>query len=164
MNEERKRLVIMVAVVVGLIVGAFAIGWFYYQLNPDEWSAFTAEMSGEGEDSPAPRVVRRPALSAGGLKASGNIEADEVTIAAQVGGRITEIAADEGDVVSAGDALLSLDQSSLLAQREAIQASIAQAKAVLDGAQAALDRAEKGATKEEIAAAEAAVLAAQGSV
>jgi hypothetical protein len=84
MNEERKRLVIMVAVVVGLIVGAFAIGWFYYQLNPDEWSAFTAEMSGEGEDSPAPRVVRRPALSAGGLKASGNIEADEVTIAAQV--------------------------------------------------------------------------------
>jgi len=164
MNEERKRLVIIIAVVLGIIVGAFAIGWIYYRLNPDELSALSAELSGEGEDSPAPRVVRRPALSVGGLKASGNIEADEVSIAAQVGGRIIEIAADEGDVVTAGDDLLHVDQSSLLAQREAIQASIAQAKAVLDGTQAALDQAKKGATKEEIAAAEAAVLAAQGAV
>ena len=164
MNEERKRVVIIVVAVVGLFVGAFAIGWLYYRLNPDAWTILTADLSGEGESNPAPRMVSRPALSTGGLTASGNIEADEVTIAAEIGGRITEIAADEGDTVDVGDVLLHVDQSSLLAQREAIQASIAQAKGVLDGTQAALDRAIKGATKEEIAAAEAAVLAAEGAV
>ncbi len=113
MNEERKRVVIIVVAVVGLIVGAFAIGWLYYRFNPDEWTTLTADLSGEGENTSGPRIVRRPALSTGGLKASGNIETDEVTIAAEIGGRITEITADEGDSVEAGDVLLHVDQSSL---------------------------------------------------
>jgi len=168
MNEEKKRLLIIVSVVIGLIVAAIVIGWGYYSLNPAAWTALTADLSGEGADKSAPRPaqspIRRPALSIGALRASGNIEADEVTLAAEIGGRITKMAVDEGDSVAAGDLLLHIDQSSLLAQREATLASIAQAQAVLDGAQAALDRAQKGATPEEIAAAEAAVLAAQGAV
>jgi multidrug resistance efflux pump len=168
MNEERRRVIIIAAVIIGLIVAAFAAGWIYYSLNPDEWTAFTAELSGEGGDAPVPRPsqspVRRPTLSLGALRASGNIEADEVSLAAEIGGRITEMAVDEGDSVAAGDLLLQIDQSSLLAQREGTLASIAQAQAGLDAAQASLDSAEKGATPEEIAAAEAAILAAQGAV
>jgi multidrug resistance efflux pump len=168
MNEEKKRPIIIAAVVIGLLVAAIAAGWIYYSLNPAEWSSFTADLSGEGAEKsvsrPAQSPVRRPTLSLGALRASGNIEADEVTLAAEIGGRITETAVDEGDTVVAGDPLLHLDQSSLLAQREAMLAAIAQAQAVLDASQAALDQAESGATPEEIAAAEAAVLAAQGAV
>ena len=168
MNEERKRQVIIVAVVVGLVVGAAVAAWAYYQLNPEEWTAFMAEMSGESDgvtiSRPASQPARRSTLGLGALKASGNIEAEEVTIAAEIGGRIVEVGAGEGDIVADGDLLLRLDQSSLLAQREGAQAAIAQAKAALDAAQAALDRAQMGATPEEIAAAEAAVLAADGAV
>ena len=35
--------------------------------------------------------------------ASGNIEAEEVLVAAELGGRITELAADEGDDLQTGD-------------------------------------------------------------
>ena len=168
MNEERKRLLLIVAAVIGLVVAAIAAGWIYYSLNPTAWSSFTADLSGEGADKsvsrPAQSPVRRPTLSLGALRASGNIEADEITLAAEIGGRITETAVDEGDTVVAGDPLLHIDQSSLLAQREAMLAAIAQAQAVLDASQAALDQAESGATPEEIAAGEAAILAAQGAV
>lgn len=168
MNEERKRLVIIIAAVVALIVGAIAAAWVYYSLNPTEWTTLSAELSGEGADKPVSRPaqnpVRRPTLSIGALRASGNIEADEVTLAAETGGRITATDVDEGDSVAAGDSLLHIDKSRLLAQREATLASIAQAQAVLDASQASLDRAESGATSYEIAAAEAAVLAAQGAI
>ncbi len=166
MNEERKHLVIIIAAVIGLVIGAVVAAVVYYQLNPNEWTAFTAEMSGESATAarPVSRPARRPSLSIGALKASGNIEAEEVTIAAELGGRIIEVAVDEGDTVADSDLLLRLDQSSLLAQREGAQAAIAQAKAALDAAQAALDRAQMGATPEEISAAEAAVLAAEGAV
>ena len=94
MNEERKRIIIIVAVTMGLIIGAVAIGWIYYSVNPTAWTDLTAELSGETVDSPAPRPVpsevRRPTLSLGALRASGNIETDEVTLAAQIGGIITE--------------------------------------------------------------------------
>jgi multidrug resistance efflux pump len=169
MNEERKQQIIIVAAVVGLIAGAFLAGWVYYSLNPDQWSALTVELSGEGSDSPGPRPaepspVRRQTVSRGDLRASGNIEAEEVTIAAEIGGRVTEITADEGDIVTANQLILRIDQATLLAQREAILASIAQAQGALDASQAAVDRAETGATPEEIAAAEAAVLVAEGAV
>lgn len=168
MNEERKHLLVIIAVSVGLVVGAGIAAWVYYQLNPEEWTAFTAEMSGDSESAPvsrpAPRPASRSALGLGALRASGNIEAEDVIIAAETAGRIVKVMADEGDIVADGELLLQLDQNSLLAQREGAQASIAQANAALDAAQAALDRARKGATPEEIAAAEAAVLAAEGAV
>lgn len=161
-----KRTALIIIIIVALIGGAFTIGWFYYRANPDEWASFQAEMAGEATGgTSAPRSVIRPERKASGdLMASGNIEAEEVTIAAEIGGRIEEIMADEGEQVAEEDVLLQLDQNALLAQREGAEAAVAQAEAAVAAAQAQLDLALAGATTEEIAAGEAAVLAAQGAV
>lgn len=163
-----KRTITIILIVVGLIAGAIAIGWLYYRANPDEWTAFQAEMAGEeraSTSSSAPRPVIRPDHQASGdLMASGNIEAEEVTIAAEIGGRIEEMMADEGEQVGEGDLLLQLNKNVLLAQREGGEAAVAQAEAALAATQAQLDLALAGATPEEIAATEAAILAAQGVV
>jgi multidrug efflux pump subunit AcrA (membrane-fusion protein) len=44
-----------------------------------------------------------------GISASGFIEAEEVSIVAEIGGRIVEIPADEGDEVAKGGVLVKLD-------------------------------------------------------
>lgn len=161
-----KRRITIIGIVVALIVGAVAIGWIYYRANPGAWAAFVAEMNGERSTSPsASRPAGQPARrSLGTLLASGNIETEEVTIAAESGGRVVEIMADEGEAVTAETVLLQLDRRILLAQRNGAAANVAQAKAALDAAQAQLDMALAGATDEEIAAAESAVLAAQGAL
>ncbi|MDY7039376.1 MAG: efflux RND transporter periplasmic adaptor subunit [Chloroflexota bacterium] len=84
------------------------------------------------------------------LEASGTIEAETVSIAAQTGGRVVEILADEGQSVNEGQLLMRLDSSSLQAQR-------AQAEAAVAAAEAELARVQAPATPEEIAVAEAAV-------
>ena len=160
---QRTKIIIGVA---ALILGAVAIGWLYFQLSPETWDDFLAEMSGDtSRPQPAAQpVVRRPSRSEGDLLASGSIEAEEVTVAAELGGRIVETAASEGDSVVEGALLLRLDQQVLTAQREGAAAAVDQAEAALAATQAGLDQALAGATEEEIAAAEAAVLAAEGAV
>ena len=74
--------------------------------------------------------------------ASGSIEAEEVTVAAELGGRVMETAADEGDEVSAGSLLLQVDRRTLLAQHEGASATVDQAQAALEAAEAELVRAE----------------------
>lgn len=166
MNEKTK----IIGGVTGLIVAAVIIGLVYYTLNPAAWDDFMAEMSGESTsahapaDSAAPRLSIRPARAAGALMASGNIEAEEVLVAAELGGRITELDAGEGDEVQAGDLLLQLDRRALLAQQDSAKANVAQAQGALAAAQAQLDAARAGAADEEIAAAEAAVAAAEGAL
>ena len=162
MNQTTK----IVGGVLALIVGAIAIGWIYFQLNPEAWNQFTAEMAGDtsGTQPESRPVVRRPARRSEGLMASGSIEAEEVTVAGELGGRIIEITAGEGDEISEGDIMLQLDQQALLARREGTLATVEQARAALEATQAELDRARAGTTKEDIAAAEAAVLAAEGGV
>jgi HlyD family secretion protein len=166
MNEKVK----IIVGVTGIIVAAIIVGLVYYTLNPAAWDDFMAEMSGESTStsspavSAAPRLPIRPARAMGALMASGNIEAEEVLVAAELGGRITELAADEGDDVQTGDLLLQLDRRALLAQQENAEANVAQAQGALDAAQAQLDAARSGATAEEIAAAEAAVTAAEGTL
>lgn len=51
------------------------------------------------------------------LTASGTIEAVEVTISPEIGGRIAEVLVDEGSVVMSGDILFRLDDTLLQAQR-----------------------------------------------
>jgi HlyD family secretion protein len=162
MNQRTKT----IAGVAALVIGAVAIGFIYFQLSPNAWDDFTAEMAGEPTQSRSQEqpIIRRPARSAADLVASGSIEAEEVTVAAELGGRVVETAAGEGDDVAAGDLLLRLDQASLLANREGALATVEQAKAAVAAAQAELARARAGATEEEIAAAQAAVLAAEGAV
>ncbi len=162
MSQKTK----IIAGVVALIVGAIAVGWIYFQLSPGAWEQFTAEMAGEsGQARPeAQAVVRRPARTTGELMASGSIEAEDVTVSAELGGLVVETGFGEGDSIVEGNLLLRLDQRSLLAQREGALATVEQAGAALDAAEAQLAQAQAGATTEEIAAARAAVLAAEGAV
>ena len=161
-----KRTITIIGIVVALIVGAVAVGWIYYRANPGAWETFVAEMNGESSSRPssAPRPVVQPSRRSGALIASGSIETEEVTIAAELGGRVVEIMVDEGDEVVADDVLLQIDQRILQAQRDVAAANVAQAEAALDAAKAQLNLALAGATDEDIAAAESAVLAAQGAL
>jgi HlyD family secretion protein len=81
---------------------------------------------------------------------SGFIEGDEITVAAEVGGRIDALTVDEGDTVTKGQELVRLDRASLDAQ-------IAQAQAALATAQAQLAQVKAGARPEDIRQAEAAL-------
>lgn len=159
-----KQKIIIIGIVVALILGAGAAGWIYYSANPKAWAALVAELNGEGATTrpSSPRSVSRPSRNTGALMASGSIEAEDVTVAAELGGRIVAIMADEGDEVEIGGELLQFDQRTLQAQRDGAAANVAQAQAALDAARAQLAQAQAGATDEDIAAAEAAVAAARG--
>lgn len=63
------------------------------------------------------------------LSASGTIEATLVTIAPELGGRVLEVAVQEGDDVDAGDILIQLEDTLLRTQLEQARAALAQAKA-----------------------------------
>lgn len=95
------------------------------------------------------------------LEASGTIEAEEVSVAAQAQGRVIDIQVDEGATVEAGDPLLQLDRELLVAQREGAQSKVAQAQAALAAARARLAMARSGARPEERDAARSALAAAE---
>jgi HlyD family secretion protein len=82
------------------------------------------------------------------VSASGTIEAEEVVIASEFGGKVKEILVQEGDEVEAGEVLLELDTVLLDAQ-------IGEAESALAGAQANLARVEAGARPGEVQIAEA---------
>ena len=81
---------------------------------------------------------------------SGFIEGEEISIAAEIGGRIEIVAVDEGDPVTKGQELVRLDRATLDAQ-------IAQAQAALETAKAQLAQVKAGARAEDIRQAEAAL-------
>ena len=72
--------------------------------------AACAGVNGEGSDGP--------------LEASGTISAREANIAAELGGQVTQILVDEGDIVVAGAALFELDDTVLRAQHKQAQAAV----------------------------------------
>lgn len=65
------------------------------------------------------------------LTGSGVIEAKDVAITAELGGRVTKINVAEGDEVAADQTLVELDQSALLAQQAQLAATLTTAKANL---------------------------------
>jgi multidrug resistance efflux pump len=87
----------------------------------------------------------------GALTASGTIEATEVTIAPEVAGRVTAIAAAEGDAVDAGATLVTLDDTLLAAQRGQAEAAIAVAEANVKAAEANVRAAEAEAARADAA-------------
>ncbi len=91
--------------------------------------------------------------ASGVLRASGFVEAREVSVAAEVNGRIVALAVDEGDRVTAGQTLVTLDTTLLDRQ-------IAEAQAAVDLAEAQLDLVRAGARREDIAVAQIAVTVA----
>ena len=103
------------------------------------------------------------------LRVSGHVEATEVRVAAQVGGRLVELRAAEGDRVAAGDVVGIVDTRDVeleIARAEAERATAeAEFRLLVAGprpedvlharAQTAALRAELGAVRAELAAAEA---------
>jgi HlyD family secretion protein len=74
---------------------------------------------------------------------SGTVEARTIAIGSRMGGRIKEILVREGDRVTVGQSLVTLEPGDLDAQR-------LQAQAQLEQAQATLEKLEKGSRPEEI--------------
>jgi HlyD family secretion protein len=137
MKRRRTVSTIVVAVVVIVVVAAGV----YFATNPAAWAQTLAELE-----------LTEPEV--GGLAASGFIEAEEVAIAPELGGRVVELLVDEGDDVEAEQALVRLDGTLLEAQIEAAQAA-------LDMARAGLAEARAGARPEQIRQAEAALAQAE---
>ena len=87
---------------------------------------------------------------------SGTVETREIQIGSKVGGRVTEVDVEEGQVVKAGAALVRFECDELKAQRT-------QAGATVEQAQADLDRMMRGNRPEEITQAEATAHAMQAA-
>jgi HlyD family secretion protein len=115
-----SRRVVLISLGVLVVIGAAAAGIFFF-LRPA---------------SAQPR--------ADDLTASGFIEAEEVTIAPELGGRVIELLVEEGDVVTPTQVLARLDGTLLEAQIEAAQASLDIAEAQLAQAEAGRDGAYQG--------------------
>ena len=75
------------------------------------------------------------------LKASGLITAEEVSVAAEVSGRIAEVLVEEGDPVTAGQVVIRLDDEWLRIQHTQASAAVDSAQAAVDLAAAQLDSA-----------------------
>jgi HlyD family secretion protein len=123
----------------------------------------------------------RPASEGAGVSAAGNIElSSQRPVVSQVGGIVTQVEVEVGDLVAAGDLLVALDTSDLqraVTQSElslastqtqldsllepADQAEIASARASLAAAQQNLAEVSAGPSQAELAAAEASLAAAQ---
>ena len=83
----------------------------------------------------------RTAAANGALTASGTIEATQVNISPEIGGRVTAVNVVEGSVVEAGQALIQFDTTLLETQRQ-------QAAAALSAAQANYDLLQAGPSEE----------------
>jgi len=126
---NRRRLIIPIVVLLVLLLGAY---YLYSTGNLPFVSASATDAN----------------------TVSGFIEGDDVSIAAEISGRVQSIAADEGQNVQAGQAIVVLDHSLLDSQ-------IAQAQAAVDTAQAQLKQLKDGASASDVSAAKAALTAAQ---
>jgi HlyD family secretion protein len=98
-----------------------------------------------------------PPPDANTLRASGHVEATEVRVAAEAGGRILELRVAEGDRVAAGDVVATLDTREIALQVRRTQADRAAAEAQLRLLRA-------GSRLEEVRVAEAQVAAAESEV
>ena len=89
----------------------------------------------------------QPAADTGWIELSGAVEAREVDLAFQVGGRITQLAVDEGDAVQIGQPVADLDPQDY-------QLALHNAAAQMEAAQAALAALQSGTRVQELRVAE----------
>ena len=123
-----------------LTVVALAVAAWYFTLGPGDVTPWLIEAGWE-EDPDAP------------LTATGLLEGIEVTLSAELSGRVERVYVGEGDPIEAGDLLLALDSTLLESQLAETEAGIAVARA-------ALAQAEAGVRSEQIEQAEALLLQA----
>jgi HlyD family secretion protein len=115
-------------IVIILLLGG-GVGWWIWQQNTSRSAAKT-------------------------IKASGTIETTDIQVGSRVGGRVLGVYAKEGDNVTAGQVLVSLDPYQVPEQKAALEAQLAQA-------QAELDQLIRGPRPQEIAQARAQARAAE---
>ncbi|MFQ5925260.1 MAG: efflux RND transporter periplasmic adaptor subunit, partial [Dehalococcoidia bacterium] len=132
---RRAKLVIAVLMLPIIFAGGLLL---YSKASPEGWAQVRADLGLE------------PAQAQPVIMAWGFIEADETYVYAETGGRIVEIAVDEGDEAEVGDVVARLDATDLDAQIEAAEAAVEVAKATLNQAEVAADH-----TRELLAAARA---------
>ncbi|MFT3892579.1 MAG: efflux RND transporter periplasmic adaptor subunit [Anaerolineales bacterium] len=76
----------------------------------------------------------------GQLSASGTIESVTVNVSPEMAGKVKEVLVEEGQTVKAGDPVLSLDDSLLVAQRAVASAAVDSATAAIASAQTKYDQ------------------------
>lgn len=141
---SNKRAIIG-GILVGVLLFTAAVGVLYLNANPDVRDALFEQLD------------INPSDNTGEIVASGFIEAEEVQLAAELGGRVKILIYEEGDEVDAGDMLMQLDTSLLSAQRGIVQASV-------DITTAQRDLLKDGVREEVIRQAEAQVAVVSASV
>jgi len=112
----RAALVGLALVIVGLSV------WGLTTIYPEETRSLAGSLGLTPSDPQEERAIR----------ASGSIEAEEVTISPELGGRVLLVYVEEGQQVKAGTVLMHLDKSVLLAQLQQAMATLEAARANLD--------------------------------
>lgn len=102
--------------------------------------------------------------ASGDLVASGFLEAEEVSVMTEVGGRVVELSIDEGDQVNAGDIVLRLDDTLLQAQHAQAQAQIEVINAQREATEARLDLPQSPAVDEDLNVIDAQISLAESSL
>jgi HlyD family secretion protein len=127
---------VVILLVVLLAVAGVAVVWFNAQASAEDEAALTG---------------------------SGTIEATTVQVSSQLPGRVAEVLVEEGDAVTAGDNLVTLDTGELEAQRDQAEARAAAAEAGVTAAEAMVRAAEanQGLTEAGASGEQAAAAAAQ---
>jgi multidrug efflux pump subunit AcrA (membrane-fusion protein) len=138
----KQKQVVPIIIIVGVVVIVAATA-IYFLANPAAWQSVAGQMN-----------LSQPKTN--GLTASGFIEAEEVAIAPELGGRVLELLVEEGDEVGAGQVLVRLDGTLL-------EARIASAQAGLDMAEAQLAQARAGARPEQVRQAQAGLAQARAA-
>jgi len=146
----------IIALVLIILIGALAGGWWWARTSPERATQLLVD--GGLEASQAQEFIARlggqtQSQQQETLVASGSVEGEEVAIVSEFGGQIARLPVEEGDEVEAGQVLVELDASLLLAQ-------MAQAEAAVTAARANLESVKAGTHPAEILAAKAVLLQA----
>jgi multidrug resistance efflux pump len=150
-----KRAIVVTCLLLAIAGGVVGAWWILRRSSADE-ALLLARF-----DRARQLFGLRTEGEAAGLTVSGFIEADEVEISAEVGGRVVAIHADEGDSVKKEQILVQLDDSLLVSQIKVAQADLALAQAALDQVKAGVRPETLDRARAEVAQARAAQAAAQ---
>jgi len=110
---RNRKLIAIVAGVLALAGAAYG-GWRYVMAHPQALPKTVGQIS----------TAVAPPSAAGPLVVSGFIEADEIQVASELGGRITALPVEEGQEVISGTLVAQLDDSVAEANLAVAQAKV----------------------------------------
>jgi HlyD family secretion protein len=116
-----KRRILIGGGLLGLVVAAVVAGAIFYGTDARARNRLLSQLNIE----PGPADSRR-------LVASGFIEAEEIDLAPEIGGRVVALPYAEGEEVAVGEVVVRLDIAILEAHRDAARAQLAIAEAERD--------------------------------